>query len=184
MARLAPPDPPLRDDVVALRDWARRDAAALVEICQDAEIPRWTLAPSPYGMADAHRFLNHVEDGWATGATATLAIVDTYDGRLLGNAGLQAIDWDQQAADVGYMLAAPARGRGLATRAVGLLADWAFGPLGLSRLEIRAEVGNAPSQAVAQRAGFRRVPAPLVRRPECEHLDDVYFALLRDDASG
>lgn len=184
MARLAPPDPPLRDDVVALRRLQRGDAEALVEISQDPEIPRWTLAPSRYGKAEADTFLALVDDGWATGARATLAIVGARDGQLLGNAGLQAIDWAQQAADVGYMLAAPARGRGLATRAVKLLAGWAFGPLGLSRLEIRAQVGNDRSHAVAERAGFRRVPAPLVRRPECEHLDDVHFALLRDDASG
>ena len=35
MARLAPPDPPLRDDVVALRRWERSDAAALVERAAD-----------------------------------------------------------------------------------------------------------------------------------------------------
>ena len=57
MASLVPPDPPLRDEVVALRRLERTDAAALVAICQDPEIPRWTLAPSPYGEADAHRFL-------------------------------------------------------------------------------------------------------------------------------
>jgi RimJ/RimL family protein N-acetyltransferase len=174
------PDPPLTDGVVTLRAYAEADIPALVAICQDPEIPRWTLIPSPYGEADARAWLEHVADGLATGTRVTFAIADAGDtGALLGSVGLQAIDWDMRAADVGYMLGAHARGRGLATRALQLAADWAFAELGLERVELRTMHQNAASRAVAERAGFARVPAPLVRRPECDHMPDIYFARLR-----
>jgi RimJ/RimL family protein N-acetyltransferase len=177
---LALPDPPLSDRVIALRSWAPADVPALVDACQDPEIPRWTLVPSPYGETDARAYLRRVAGGWDDGVRATFAVVDAADhGALLGSAGLQAIDWDQRAADVGYWIGAHARGRGVAARAVELLAAWAFGTLGIERLELRTNAGNAASQAVARRAGFARSDGPLVHRPECDHMPDIFFARLR-----
>jgi RimJ/RimL family protein N-acetyltransferase len=182
MPALALPDPPLSDDVVALRGFTSGDVPAVVAACQDPEIPRWTLVPSPYGPDDAHAYLRHMEDGRATGTRLSLAIVDAADpARLLGSIALNPIDRDLGAADVGYWLAAPARGRGHATRALALLTDWAFDTLSLARLELRAQRGNHASQAVAARAGFRRVDTPVVQRPEVDHPSDVYFARLRGD---
>jgi hypothetical protein len=54
MARPVLPDPPLGDGVIALRGFASCDVGALVAICQDPEIPRWTLACAEIGdMLDA-----------------------------------------------------------------------------------------------------------------------------------
>jgi len=177
---IAFPDPPLTDGVVVLRPYGAGDIPGLVALCQDPEIPRWTLVPSPYGEADARAWIERVGEGLATGTRITFAIApaaDTAD--LLGSVGLQAIDWDVRAADVGYMLGARARGRGYATCAVALTAGWAFQTLGLERLELRTMERNAASRAVAERAGFVRVRAPLVQRPECDHMPDIYFARLR-----
>jgi RimJ/RimL family protein N-acetyltransferase len=174
---LALPDPPLSDGVVALRAWTPADVPALVEACQDPEIPRWTPVPSPYGETEARAYLRRAADGWDGGARATFAVVDAGDrGPPLGAADLHAFDWDLRVADVGYWVAAPARGRGVARRAVELLAGWAFGTLGLERLELHANEGNAASQAVARRAGFARSDGPLVPRPACDHMPDVFFA--------
>jgi len=182
MPALALPDPPLSDGVVALRRFASGDVPAIVAACQDPEIPRWTLVPSPYGADDAHAFLRHMEAGRTAGTRLSLAIADAAGpARLLGSIALNPIDRRLGAADVGYWLAAPARGRGHATRALELLAGWAFAALGLTRLELRAQQGNQASQAVAARAGFRPVATPVLQRPECDHLPDVYFARLRED---
>ena len=180
MPALALPDPPLSDGVVALRAWTPADVRALVEACQDPEISRRTLVPRPYTEDDARSYLQRVAAGWGAGARASFAIVEAADPDApLGAAGLEAINWDQRAADVGYWLAAAARGRGFATRAVELLVAWAFGPLGLERLELRTNEDNAASHAVARRAGFAPSERPLVHRPECDHMPDVFFVRLR-----
>jgi RimJ/RimL family protein N-acetyltransferase len=177
---LAVPDPPLSDGVVTLRPWTAADVAALVEACQDPEIARRTLVPSPYTEDDARSYLQRVTAGWQDGGRASFAVVEATGHDVpLGAAGLPVIDWHQLAADVGYWLAAPARGRGFATRAVELLAGWAFGPLGLERLELRTNEDNAASHAVARRAGFAPSDRPLVHRPECDHMPDVFFMRLR-----
>jgi RimJ/RimL family protein N-acetyltransferase len=179
MPGLALPDPPLSDGVIALREFESTDVAALVAACQDPEIPRFTLVPSPYTEEHARAWLRRVADGRAAGARMTFAIVDAPAGdALLGAAGLNVIDHAQRTADVGYWLAAPARGRGVATRAVELIAAWSFDTLGLARLELRAQEHNHASRAVAGRAGFMPVDAPVVYRPECDHLPDVFYARL------
>jgi RimJ/RimL family protein N-acetyltransferase len=57
---------------------------------------------------------------------------------------------------VSYWLAPDGRGRGLATRALMLVAGWAFDVLGQQRLALQVEVQNLASQQVAQRCGFHR----------------------------
>jgi RimJ/RimL family protein N-acetyltransferase len=56
--------------------------------------------------------------------------------------------------EIGYFVAAPARGRGVATRAVTLLRDWSVRELGLDRIELLIHEENAPSLRVAELTGF------------------------------
>jgi RimJ/RimL family protein N-acetyltransferase len=56
--------------------------------------------------------------------------------------------------EIGYWVAAEARGRGVATRAVRLLADWGRAELGLTRIDVLPHRDNAASRRVAEKAGF------------------------------
>lgn len=70
------------------------------------------------------------------------------------------------AVEFGYWLAAAARGRGLVTRALDLVAGAVTERLRPSRLELRIRRGNEASERVAGRAGFRLVgPEPPIEYP-------------------
>ncbi len=179
--RREPPDPPLADEAVLLRLPRDLDAPAIAAACADPEIARWVPIPVPYTLADAEAFLEIVADGWATGRHATFAIEDRASGGLVGMIGLDGGAVPERAS-VGYWLAPAARGRGLATRAVRLVAAWAFADPVLERLELTTLVGNDPSGRVAIRAGFRR--EGILRRflPFRERrVDAVMYAMVRDD---
>jgi ribosomal-protein-serine acetyltransferase len=75
---------------------------------------------------------------------------------LLGSISLMRIDWDHLRGEVGYWLAAYARGEGHVTRAVRLICGWGFQKLGLERIELLAATANPASQRVAERSGFQR----------------------------
>jgi RimJ/RimL family protein N-acetyltransferase len=73
---------------------------------------------------------------------------------VVGEVGLTAFDGASGQAEVGWWLAPDHRGRGYASRAVRLLADWAVGELSVERLVARCHRANPASGAVARRAGF------------------------------
>ena len=148
-------DPPrLSDGEIGVRPLAPADVPDVVAACQDREIPRWTRVPSPYTREDAVRFLAITATEAAAGEGIALAVCDAQRDRLIGTIGLMGVDRARGYGELGYWTAAPARGRGAATRAVALLRDWAQRQLGLTTLEILCHRDNRPSQRVAERAGF------------------------------
>ena len=60
-----------------------------------------------------------------------------------------------QCGALGYGVFAHAAGRGLMREGLDLVIDYAFGPLGLHRLEINVQPENTASVALARGAGFR-----------------------------
>jgi ribosomal-protein-alanine N-acetyltransferase len=116
---------------------------------------------------------------WREGTGATFAICES-DDRCVGHAWVNLSDLRR--GSVGYWLLPEARGRGLATRSVRLLAQWAFRDLGLARLALLTEPGNRASQRIAERLGFRREG---VLRSYDENdgrrVDNVVFSLLPDE---
>jgi RimJ/RimL family protein N-acetyltransferase len=112
--------------------------------------------------------MNHTEQealAWAAqteearhaGRAVALAIVDGELGVVLGSCDIRRPDPDDAAlGEVGFLLAKEARGRGVATRAVGLLVDWSFRELGMGRVQGLVHPDNPRSARVLERLGFRR----------------------------
>lgn len=75
-------------------------------------------------------------------------------GRLLGGTGLHRIDWAVRRFEIGYWIRPDAAGQGHVSEAVRLLTALAFGGLAARRVEIRCDVRNTRSRAVAERCGF------------------------------
>ncbi|MES1247987.1 MAG: GNAT family N-acetyltransferase, partial [Actinomycetota bacterium] len=110
------------------------------------EIARWLdRVPQPYTVADAEFYIGMEGE-------EKFALTDAVTGRILGSIGLR---WDEadHVAEVGYWIRADARGRGHMTRAVRLLAQYAF-ESGAARVFLRADPQNAGSCRVAEKAGF------------------------------
>jgi RimJ/RimL family protein N-acetyltransferase len=150
----SPPDPPLVDDHIRLRLPVANDEASVFEACQDLEIQRWVPIPVPYRWEHAHGWIAGAQSGWSDGRRGDLAIADVSSDRFLGAIGLRPIA--EHRASIGYWVAPPERGRGVATAAVRLLGRWALITLGLQRLELYHLVGNDASGWVAEKLGFQR----------------------------
>ena len=152
--RVRPTVPHLGDHEIVLRPPAPGDIDAITEACQDPEIPRWTRIPSPYTRAHATDFVEGSARTWKQGTDAAFVIVDAETGRLLGAIGVHRFGGEDDGPEVGYWLEREARGRGVATRALRLVVDWACYQRGV-RLLLQADVRNAASRRVAEKTGFR-----------------------------
>lgn len=151
---MQPPDP-LRDDVVVLRPWSPDDVEALVDGFGHPSVTQWFPVEVPF-TGSPGRLSPTRRRRRGSPTNATFAVVHAETGILAGGVDVDEIDWAARSGDVGYWLAVSARGRGrgLATRAVRLVARWALADVGLARLTLLAEPGNAASLAVAARVGF------------------------------
>lgn len=138
----------LEDGDLALRPFTEADVPAIAAACQDPEIPRWTSVPSPYTEEDARAFVR------GGGKERSFAVVDAQTDGLLGSVGFW-LEADGRAG-FGYWTRKEARGRGVASRALRLLAGWAAHEHDLARLQLVVEPANAASVRVAEKAGFRR----------------------------
>jgi RimJ/RimL family protein N-acetyltransferase len=183
VARLPAPEIGLTDGVVLLRPWRETDVPQMVEACRDPQIPLWTAVPDPYTEADALAWV-HGEPvaGEPPGDRVSFAVADVEDdARLLAAMSIQRI-FRGQTGEIGYWTAPWARGRGVMTRAVRLLATWSFGEFELRRIEIIVAVENTGSNRVAQKAGFTN-EGVLRQYRENKGIwrDHHMWSLLRDD---
>jgi RimJ/RimL family protein N-acetyltransferase len=175
-------DPRLRlsTERLLLRPFAEPDADSLVDMVRDAEMQRWMAWAPGY---DRERAVN-----WCTNAahedpehSVNLAIVPHGDDRIAGGVGLARVSWEDGYVEIGYWIAAWARGSGYATEATLAMSRYAF-TRGLHRVELLAATGNLPSQRVAIKSGFTREGVLREARPiPGGRSDMVIFSLLRGE---
>ena len=108
------------------------------------------------------------------------------EGRLAGQVTVDNIvRGAMRSGHLGYWIDRAAAGRGLASLAVALVCDHAFGPVGLHRLQADIRPENLASQRLVERLGFRR--EGLLRRYldiDGDWRDHLSYALLAEDAPG
>ena len=151
-----------------LRWLDERDVPDLFTIYSDPQVARYTSRPPLKDHAEALAYLHEIyrfkssRDGFQWGVT--LAEGDGAEdprlghglGRVLGTLWLGHIDEKQGRAEVGYVLGRAAWGNGYIHEALGALLGFAFGALGLRRLEADVDPRNERSIRVAERLGFVR----------------------------
>jgi RimJ/RimL family protein N-acetyltransferase len=165
----------LRDGELVLREWTEADVPALVAACNDPEIPRWIpVIPSPYTEDDALAF---IRGEIPSSPEHSFAI--TRDDVLVGAIGM-GVNSHNYRGHIGYWVAAPARGRGICTRALTMISRWGLEELGLQRLELITDPDNVASQRVAEKVGFRRegILRSHLRHRDGLRRDSVMFSLL------
>ena len=131
----------------------------------DSEVRRYVGgAPRPRDVAEAkyRKFLRKRSRRFGLWAT-----IYKPERRFIGYCGIAHPN------ALGYYLARPYWGRGLATEAAHAFVDFGFDELGLSRIKAAVEVGNLASVRVLEKLGFRCVRLEKGERRSFEHYELV-----------
>jgi RimJ/RimL family protein N-acetyltransferase len=174
------PAPPLADGVVLLRRWELADLPTVAEASADGDAVEGTTLPSAYTDAEGREWIERQWSRLESGEGLSLAL--EADGRAAG--AIVLVHRDPESVGIGYWLVRSARGRGLAGRAVRLLAPWALREAGMRRVEALVEPGNEASIRTVLGAGFAR--EGLLRshaRIGARRADVIVFSLVADDTS-
>jgi RimJ/RimL family protein N-acetyltransferase len=149
----------LTDGQIIVRTYREGDAGALYEAVREsiAEVSVWLpWCHENYSIEESREFvvsrkLASQGDEWYS-----FAVFEKDAERFLGGVGLNFVNRVHQMGNLGYWVRTSAAGRGIATQAARLVAQFGFDQLGLHRIEILAAVDNIASQRVAEKLGAVR----------------------------
>lgn len=119
----------------------------------DPEVLRFTRVPDPPPEDFARTWLERYEQGRREGTRDAWAALDA-DGEFVGLAMAPSVNREGLEAEVGYMVAPAARGRGVARAMLEELTRWAFEEAGMLRVTLLIDLANAASLQVARRCGY------------------------------
>ncbi|SNS74434.1 ribosomal-protein-alanine N-acetyltransferase [Geodermatophilus pulveris] len=192
-------DPALRPGWPAHLSWGpvelhpprRRDAEewSRVRVANEAWLAPWEpTAPGSWAARHTpgtYRAMRRAVLRRAAAGTS-LPFVVRVEGRLAGQVTIDnVVRGALRSGNLGYWIDRSAAGRGLATLAVALVCDHAFGPARLHRLQADVRPENVRSRRLVERLGFRH--EGLLRRYldiDGDWRDHDTFALLAEDVPG
>ena len=160
---------------VKVRSWRKDDLKSLVRHANNPKIAAnlRDQFPHPYTRREAIDFLDY-----ARSQEPECAFAIEYGGEAAGGVGfLLGRDIARMSAEMGYWLSEEFWGRGIATRVVTAMSDWAFSNYNLTRVFAMAFAHNVASIRVLEKAGFLR--EGVLRRSAIKNgviLDQVLFA--------
>ncbi|MFC5817906.1 GNAT family N-acetyltransferase [Nonomuraea harbinensis] len=170
----------LGDGVVRLTRMVVEDAADFHRMLGEPSVSRYNVGPGS-SLEEDERRCRATGYLWLSGQRIELAVRDSVSGAFAGHLQLLHSMPAFGQGMIGYSLLPEFRGRGLMTRAVRLLSDWAFAHTSLHRLVAGTDAANLESQAVLERAGFVRegVRPEFFPQPDGSRTDEVSWLRLR-----
>jgi RimJ/RimL family protein N-acetyltransferase len=149
----------LSNSLVTIRRYDTVDVPFLCEAAREAseEVSVWLpWCHSHYSMEESLEWILRSGKRWDEKREFHFGIFDSQTGALVGGVGLNELKPEHRLANLGYWVRTAWTGRGLATAAASLAAEFGFEELLLDRIEILAALGNKSSQRVAEKLGANR----------------------------
>ncbi len=149
------PLPVLMGRRVLLREPREDDGELLFRYTTDPEVHRYLALDAPRTLEDTLFFIAQCLEYRRQDREYVFVIADLASDAPVGITGLRHVDMPMRTAQIGTWLARSRWGTGANTEAKRLLLDFAFGQLGLHRVEARIAVGNSRSKRAFEKLGAR-----------------------------
>ena len=152
LRKMRPPET-IYTERLTLRVPRLSDAEAVYDTyARDPEVTRYLLWRPHQDVNETERFLLGCEAAWNDGVRYPWAITLRGRGRLVGMVEIRVNAFK---ADVGYVVAWPYWGRGIASEALRPVVEWALAREGIYRVWALCDVENAASARVLEKVGMR-----------------------------
>jgi ribosomal-protein-alanine N-acetyltransferase len=149
--------PPVIDtDRLRLRPFDVADAPALFRHARNPAVARYTLWDAHRTVDDSRMFVGDYASGrYLEGVPEPYAIELRESGELIGATGCYWATEKNRCMELGYWIAEPFWGRGLAAEAARALVGYVFVAYAVERVQAHFMEGNAASGRVLEKAGMR-----------------------------
>jgi RimJ/RimL family protein N-acetyltransferase len=165
---------------IKLRPWKEGDENNLAKYANNKKIAEnlTDLFPHPYTSSDAKTWIEFNKD-----LLPALNMAILYGDDVIGGVGiLLKEDIRRKNAELGYWVAEPYWGKGIATKAVRMMVDYAFQHYDVTRIYASTFDHNIASQRVLIKSGFKKeacLKKALFKNGR--YADEIIFSLLKED---
>jgi len=146
--------PTLRTDRILMRRLLKTDAEDMYEYSCDPLVTRYLLWDVHPDVRYTKRYLAYLQTRYYAGEFYDWALVDKRQNKMFGTCGFTSFDFENNSAEVGYVLNPRYWHAGLAAEALFEVMKFGFLVLGLHRIEARYIVGNDKSRRVMEKLGM------------------------------
>jgi len=174
----------LHTDRLTLRPLRDSDAEALFEVWSDPIVTRYLARPAWTTLDQAHERIGESAELREAWKYLRFGVALTETDRVIGECGLFHFNDQSRRAEIGYVLACRAWGRGYMNEALEKLVLYGFRELALNRIEAEIDPRNLASSNTLERIGFTK-EGHLRERwiVEGEVSDSGFYGLLFNDWS-
>ncbi|HDN79985.1 MAG: N-acetyltransferase [Chloroflexi bacterium] len=169
----------LRGRKVRLRAPEREDLPLFVRWLNDTEVTRYLTLYWPLSMAEEEQWFENL----LKRENDRVFVIETEEGKPIGNMGLHNIDWKNRKAVLGIFIGEKDYwGKGYGTDAIKTLLRFAFEELNLNRVELRVFEFNTRAIRCYEKCGFvteGRLRQSLFRNGR--YHDELVMAVLREE---
>jgi [ribosomal protein S5]-alanine N-acetyltransferase len=144
--------PALSGSLITLRELRPGDAPSLLASIGTAEVTR-LISPPPPTVEGLEKFVAWSQRQRETGKSIAYAVVLKDSDTVIGLFQVRALQPAFDIAEWGFALASDFWGKGIFMDAARLVLDFAFGVLGVHRLEARAALKNGRGNGALQKLG-------------------------------
>ena len=146
--------PILETDRLILRRMKIADYADMYEYSCLDEVTKYLLWNSHPNTRYTRDYLAYIQSQYRAGAFYDWAVVHKETDKMIGTCGFARLDFENNSAEIGYVLNPAFWRKGYATEAVRKIIDFGFHTLNLHRIEARYIVGNEVSRRVMEKSGM------------------------------
>ncbi|RLD20888.1 MAG: hypothetical protein DRI69_05410 [Bacteroidetes bacterium] len=145
------------DAQIVLTELRESDLARLASLLDDPVLYKNTLTiPSPYGMSDATKYFEHVENFESLNGYRKDWTIRK-NGDLIGGIGLMYNHgFDSHKSEFGYWLGSDYRGQGIMTLCIRTFIDFVFSSTEIIRIEAHVFEHNIASCRTLEKSGFQK----------------------------
>ena len=175
----------LRAGTLLIRPFRAADIDAVYEAVRESitELSSWLAWCHPeYSKDETAAHILSSREAWRKEEEFNFGIFNAETSAFIGSVGLNQINRQYRMANLGYWVRTSHTGRGVASTAARLVAEFGLKELGLQRIEILVGIENRASQRTAEKTGACREGILRKRlRTKDEPLDAVMYSLIAED---
>ncbi len=126
----------------------------MYEYSCDSEVTKyltWSCHSSP---KETERYIKLLQRKYQSGVFNDWGLIYRQTGKFIGTCGFTSFDYNENTAEIGYVLARPYWGMGLAAEAARAVMEFGFENFGLFGFSAKCIEGNSASMRVMQKLGM------------------------------